>query len=107
MRPRRTLRAVVAAGLAVAAAVAFFVSPLASSDPDGLERVALDEGFATEADEHALEGSPTADYALRGVDDESLSTGLAGLLGVGVTFAVTGGLLAVVRRRGRARAAPA
>jgi hypothetical protein len=88
------------AGLALAAALAFFVSPQASGEPDGLNRVAIEEGFAeTEAD-HALAGTPTAGYGVEGVDDERLSTGLAGVIGVAVTFAAAGGLMLVVRRAG-------
>jgi cobalt/nickel transport system permease protein len=96
----------VGAGLVVAAALAFFVAPEASSDPDGLERVAIDEGFVDEADDHALADSPVADYSVEGVDDERLSTGLAGLLGVGATFLVGTGLLLAVRAIGRRPTAP-
>jgi hypothetical protein len=95
--------AFVVAGLALAAALAFFLSPHASSEPDGLERVAIDEGFADEESNHALDDTPTAGYAVRGVDDDGLSTGLAGLIGVGVTFALAAGLFLVVRRRGGER----
>jgi PDGLE domain-containing protein len=102
---RRRLRftAFVVAGLALAAALAFFVSPRASSEPDGLNRVAIDEGFADEESNHALDDTPTAGYEVRGVDDDGLSTGLAGLIGVGVTFALAGGLFLVVRRTGAGR----
>ena len=103
MRPRLRLGAFVIAGLAVAAALAFFVSPQASSEPDGLNRVAIDEGFAEQETNHALDDSPTAGYETRGVDDDRLSTGVAGLIGVGVTFALAGGLLLVVRRTGGRR----
>jgi hypothetical protein len=88
----------VAALLVLAAVVALFVSPLASGDPDGLERVALDQGFAASADQHALAELPTADYSVRGVDDPRWSTALSGLIGVGATFALGAGLFAVVRR---------
>jgi PDGLE domain len=102
---RRRLRftAFVVAGLALAASLAFFVSPRASSEPDGLNRVAIDEGFADEESNHALDDTPTAGYEVRGVDDDGLSTGLAGLIGVGVTFALAGGLFLVVRRTGAGR----
>jgi hypothetical protein len=103
VRPRLRFGAFVIAGLAVAAALAFFVSPQASSEPDGLNRVATDEGFADEETNHALDDSPTAGYETRGVDDDRLSTGVAGLVGVGVTFALAGGLLLVVRRTGARR----
>ena len=45
---------------------------------------------------HALDDAPTAGYRVEGVDDERLSTGLAGVIGVAVTFAVAGGLILVV-----------
>lgn len=98
-RPRVSLRAFVAGALLVALVLAGLLSAEASSAPDGLERVAIDEGFADAADDHALGELPTADYGIRGVDDERLSVGLAGALGVAVTFAATGGLLLVLRRR--------
>ncbi|MBA2280841.1 MAG: PDGLE domain-containing protein, partial [Acidimicrobiia bacterium] len=79
MKPRLRLGAFIAAGLVVALALAGFVSPYDSGAPDGLERVAIDNGFAGEADPHALGDGPTAGYAVRGVDDERLSTGLAGV----------------------------
>ena len=87
----------VVAGLLLAAALAVFVSPFASSSPDGLERVAEDEGFADTATEHRLGDSPVADYAVDGVDDERVSGGLAGLVGVLVTFGLGVGVFAVLR----------
>ena len=87
----------VVAGLLLAVALAIFVSPFASSSPDGLERVAEDEGFAETAAEHRLDDSPVADYAVDGVDDERVSGGLAGLVGVLVTFGLGVGVFAVLR----------
>ena len=106
MRPRVRLGVFVAAGLAVAVALAFLVAPEASSEPDGLEKVAIDEGFVDGARDHDLADSPTADYGVEGVDDARLSTGLAGVLGIGVTFAVTGGLFWLVRRTRREASIP-
>ncbi|AZR72614.1 hypothetical protein BBF96_03955 [Anoxybacter fermentans] len=64
--------------------LAFFNSILASSYPDGLERVAEDLGFI----EHTRDSfSIFADYALP-FGSELVSTGLAGLLGVLVTYLV-------------------
>lgn len=93
------LGAFVAAGLALAIVLAFFVSPGASSQPDGLNRVAIDKGFEGEQQTHALADLPTAGYAVRGIDNDRLSTGMAGLIGVGVTFAIAGGTTWVLRRR--------
>ena len=97
------LAAFVAGGLVVASGLAFFVSPRASSEPDGLENVANEEGFADTGTDQALDDAPTAGYEVRGVDDDGLSTGLAGLIGVALTFAATGLLFLVVRRSSRRR----
>ncbi|HEV7759880.1 MAG TPA: PDGLE domain-containing protein [Acidimicrobiales bacterium] len=85
-------------GLAVAFALAFFVSPEASSKPDGLNKVAIDQGFSDQEKAHATEDSPLAGYGVEGVDDDRLSTGLAGIVGVAVTFAIGGGMFLVLRR---------
>lgn len=89
-----------AVGLAVAAVVVVVLAPLASSDPDGLERVAEDQGFADRA-----QGSPLnvmADYLFPGIDGP-LSTILAGLIGVAVVFVVMWGLARLLARRERQR----
>ncbi|GIU98698.1 MAG: hypothetical protein KatS3mg014_0314 [Actinomycetota bacterium] len=93
-------------GLLVALGLAFFVSPYASSSPDGLNRVAIDEGFAETEREHPLGDTPLAGYAVKGVEDQRLSTGLSGVIGVIVTFGaamILFGLLRTMRAR-RARA---
>jgi hypothetical protein len=103
-RKRRfTFVGFITAGLAVAFALAFFVSPQASSSPDGLERVATDEGFIDTAEDSAVAGSALADYAVRGVDGERISTGLAGIIGVAVTFALGLGLFVLMRALHRPR----
>ena len=107
MKSRSTLGIFTAAAVAIAVTLAFFVSPQASSQPDGLNKVAIDKGFADTERSHALGDGPTAGYAVRGIDNERLSTGLAGLIGVTVTFAVGAGLFLVVRRARRADAPPA
>jgi hypothetical protein len=94
MSGRVRLGAFLAAGLVVALALAVFVGPRASGEPDGLERVAIDHGFAETADDHALADLPTADYGERG-----MGAGAAGAIGVAITLAATGGLLWLVRRR--------
>ena len=45
--------------LAVALALAFFAGPLGSSQPDGLERVAIDSGFAERTTTHVAGGPLT------------------------------------------------
>jgi len=86
-------------GVAIALLVALF-SPLASSKPDGLERVAEDKGFIDEARDAPYE--IIADYAFPWVGNEALATILAGFVGTLVVFGIVTGfaiLLTRVRRR--------
>jgi cobalt/nickel transport protein len=90
------------AGLLLALALALLVSPFADRDPDGLTKVAEEEGFADAEQEHDLADSPVADYEVSGVDDDRLSTGVAGMVGVLVTFGVALGAFALLRTLRRA-----
>ena len=84
-------------GLAIAALVVVILAPLASSDPDGLERVAEDAGFIALA-QNFFAGL-LGDYAIPGVDNAWLSTVLAGLLGVAIVVVVVVVLGRLVARR--------
>lgn len=91
-----------AAGLAVAALLVLVVAPLASEEPDGLERVAIDQGFIDSAEDHALADSPLADYGASGIEDEATGTRVSGLIGVLITFGVGAaivGVFVVIRRK--------
>ena len=105
MARRRAIGAFVGIGLLVATMLALFVSPFASSQPDGLERVSIDAGFDETATDHALADGPLADYAVRGVDQERLSTGLSGIVGVVMCFALGAGVFVAIRAV-RSRQAP-
>ena len=85
-------------GLAIAALGGVVLAPLASSDPDGLERVAGDQGFLDRAQN--VVGGLFSDYAIPGIDDPAVSTIVSGLVGLAivvVAIVVLGRLLA--RRR--------
>ncbi|MEU9704377.1 energy-coupling factor ABC transporter permease [Streptomyces sp. NPDC047981] len=86
-------------GLVAALVLAGFVSFYASASPDGLEKVAADQGIDEKVEEHAAAGSPLADYGVKGIDAARLSGGLAGVIGVGATLAVGSGAFWAVRRR--------
>lgn len=88
------------AGLLVALLLGGVASHYASSRPDGLEHVAEQAGFLDSADDHAAGDGPLADYAVEGVEDDRLSGGLAGVVGIGVTLLLAGGIGYAVRRRG-------
>ncbi|MFF8291057.1 energy-coupling factor ABC transporter permease [Streptomyces sp. NPDC016309] len=100
----RSTKKVWATGLAASLVLAGVVSFYASASPDGLEKVAADQGIDRKVQEHAAAGSPLADYGVSGLTDARLSGGLAGAIGVGATvLAGTGVFLAVRRRRDGAR----
>lgn len=94
-------RVLLVTGLLLALVVAGVASYYASGAPDGLERVATDQGFIDREREHTAGDSPLADYSTRGVDDERVSGGLAGVIGTLVVLGAGGGLFLLLRRRER------
>lgn len=76
----------IAAGFLIALALTF-ASPLADPNPDGLERVAEDQGFIETAQEPAYQLLP--DYTVPFVESEILTVILAGVIGVIVVSGVT------------------
>lgn len=95
VRTKRFLGAFLLVALLVAGVFSFY----ASGDPDGLTKVADDEGIAAQERDHALKDSPLGDYGVKGVENERASSGLAGVIGVTATALVGGGLFWALRRR--------
>lgn len=100
-----SLRVFAMGGVLTAFFVAVVISQFAVDHPDGLERVAEDQGFADRAREHAFEGSVFADYATSGIGNETVSLAVAGAAGVILTLLVGYGLVTASRHLGL-RAAP-
>jgi cobalt/nickel transport protein len=109
---RIRLTAFLVGGLLVSLVLAGVVSNFASSSPDGLDSATRDgctvsaddettrgECAAGEAKDHELADGPLADYGVKGIDDEFVATGLSGVVGVLVVFAIGGGLFWLVRRK--------
>lgn len=78
--------------LALSVSIAGILSTFASPSPDGLERVAEDQGFLSAA--RQATGAVIPDYAMPGIADDRLATALAGIVGTLGVFA----LLAAVGR---------
>ena len=97
-------RTFVVAGLVAALLVAGVVSYWASSHPDGLQHVAEQAGFANHAERSPADRSPLSGYKVKGVENDAVSRGLAGVLGATVVLVLAGGLAYAVRRRGSADA---
>lgn len=74
-------------------------SPLASTAPDGLERVAEDHGFSALA--IASPFRIIADYAFPGIQNETIATMIAGMTGTVLVFAMIYGLMWLVHRKGQ------
>jgi hypothetical protein len=83
-------------GLGVALLLAT-VSPLASSSPDGLEKVAEQQGFGDSA--KAAPFQVVADYLFPGIQNETLATIVAGWLGVLTVFVAVYGIGWLIARR--------
>jgi hypothetical protein len=76
------------------------ITPLASSSPDGLEKVAEDKGFAD-----AARSSPfnlIANYVFPGIHNKTLATILAGLTGTILIFGITYLLALLLKTRKQA-----
>ena len=96
--PRRPDRRALGVAAGVTLVLAGLVSGVASANPDGLEFAADQLGFLDAAEDSAVATSPLSDYSVLGVDDPYLATGLAGVLGVGVTVLLGWGISRMVAR---------
>ncbi len=74
--------------------IAAMLSPFASGLPDGLEWVAEKYRFLHEAAPSFV--SPLADYTVPSINNEMLATGIAGLLGVIITFSIAWSLAKIL-----------
>jgi hypothetical protein len=87
-------------GALILALLLAILSPLASSSPDGLERVAEDKGFIGTTLEPFFEIVP--DYVIPGVTNEAVATILAGIVGTLILFGIGYGLAKLLRAKDEA-----
>ena len=85
-------------GFVITLLIAGVFSFYASSSPDGLEKVAIDLGFFDTAKDSAVSDTALAEYGVKGVENERLSVGIAGIVGVFATGLV---MYAIVRLLGK------
>lgn len=83
-------------GALIALAV-IIISPWASANPDGLERVALDLGFFNRGQESAYQILP--DYTIPFLGETGISTILAGVIGALIVGGLIFGLMRFIRRK--------
>ncbi len=94
-------RSFFAVGLLVALLIAGVGSYYASAHPDGLNYVAEQTGFIDQEKSSVTSDGPFADYSTKGIDNDRLSGGIAGVVGALATLLIGGGLFWVVRGRRR------
>ena len=97
--PRTGRRRFLVGFLIAALLIAGVASYYASSHPDGLEYVAGEVGFLDRADDSPTADSPLADYSTKGVEDDRVSGGVAGVAGSLLVLVLAWGLFRVLRRR--------
>ncbi len=85
--------------LGIALLLALFLSPLASSSPDGLERVAETKGFAEQGESWKFwKYAPLTDYAIPGIKNERVSTAISGLVGTLAIFLIALGVGRLIKK---------
>jgi len=88
-------------GLAIAGVIAALAAAFASGDPDGLDSVAIDQGFEEVGKDPGFEILP--EYTIPGIDG-TVSTIIAGVVGIAIVFLLVFllGRLLARRRKGAA-----
>lgn len=103
MAPKRLVaRSWWVVGLAIAGLVVALAAVFASGDPDGLDSVAIEQGFEQAATESGVQVLPG--YAIPGLDG-TVSTIVAGVVGVALIFLLMLLLGRLLARRRKDRAA--
>jgi len=85
------MKKLIVIGLFIAVTIAVFLSPLASSHPDGLEKVAEDKNFLQAAEEKEIIKAPVPDYSMPGIKNETAAGSVAGLVGTIIVFCIAYG----------------
>ncbi len=86
-------------GLGMALLMALFLSPFASTSPDGLEKVAETKGFAQQGESWKFwKYTPLTDYAIPGIKNEKISTALSGLIGTLAIFLIAWGVGKLIKK---------
>jgi len=96
-----TNKKIIVIGLFIAAAIAVFLSPMASSHPDGLEKVAEDKNFLQTAEDKEVIKAPVSDYSMPGIKNKTVAGSIAGLIGTIIVFCIAYGIGLCLKSRSR------
>jgi cobalt/nickel transport protein len=90
---KRQIDGFVLVGLGICLLMALFLSPFASSNPDGLEKVAETKGFASKGEGWKFwKHAPLPDYEIPWIKNKNLSTAISGLVGTLAIFLLALGI---------------
>jgi len=96
---KRRLDGFIWIGLGISLLLALLLSPLASTSPDGLEKVAETKGFSEKGESLKFwKHAPLSDYTLPWIKNEKVSTALSGLIGTLAIFLLALGIGKLVKK---------
>lgn len=96
---KRRLDGLIWIGLGVSLLLALFLSPFASTSPDGLEKVAETKGFSEKGEGWKVwKYAPFSKYAIPWIKNEKVSTALSGLTGTLAIFFIAIGVGKLIKR---------
>ncbi len=96
---KRRLDGFIWVGLGISLLLALFLSPYASSTPDGLEKVAKVKGFSDKGEGWKLwRHAPFSNYAIPWIKNEKVSTALSGLIGTLAIFLIATGVGKLIKK---------
>ncbi len=99
MDKKKSNRRFIVIALLACLVIAFFLSPLASSSPDGLEKAAEKLGFLHLGEVLVWGHSLMPDYSIPFLGERSVSGMIAGLLGTLAVFGLGWGVGFALKRR--------
>ena len=83
-------------GLGISLLLALFLSPYASTSPDGLEKVAETKGFSEKGE--SWKHAPLPDYSIPWIKNKKVSTALSGLIGTIAIFFIVLGIGRLIKK---------
>jgi cobalt/nickel transport protein len=96
---KRRLHGFVLVGLGISLLAVLFLSPLASTYPDGLEKAAQVHGFAQKGEAFKVwTFAPFPDYALPWVKNERVSAAISGIAGTLAIFFLSWGIARLLKK---------
>jgi cobalt/nickel transport protein len=96
---KRRLDGLIWIGLGVSLLLALFLSPFASSSPDGLEKVAETKGFPEKGEGREVwKYAPFSEYSILWIKNKKVSTALSGLIGTLAIFFIVMGVGKLIKR---------